>query len=219
MSIELDHLFVCTAVGAPEGDELVRFGLREGAPNEHEGQGTANRRFSFANAMIELFWVSDALEAQNERTRPTLLWQRWERWMRRETSVCPFGVIVRPANGRDAGPPFLAWEYRPVYLADPLAMHIGEAGVEEPFWVYLGFLRKAYREEKFVGHRVGIREITGLTLTTTMPMRSEASDAVIREGVLSAFVGEEPLLEIEFDSKRRGQMRDFRPALPLVFWY
>jgi hypothetical protein len=29
MRIELDHLFVCTAPGAPEAEDLVRFGLRE----------------------------------------------------------------------------------------------------------------------------------------------------------------------------------------------
>lgn len=77
MVIELDHVFICTDPGAPEAEELVRFGLREGPPNRHPGQGTANRRFGFANAMIELFWVNDAREAQSECTRRTLLWERW----------------------------------------------------------------------------------------------------------------------------------------------
>jgi hypothetical protein len=30
MTIELDHLFICTEVGAPEADQLVAFGLTEG---------------------------------------------------------------------------------------------------------------------------------------------------------------------------------------------
>jgi len=70
MRFELDHLFVCTA---PEAEKLVALGLHEGPPNRHPGQGTANRRFAFANAMIELLWVSDAHEAQSERARCTLL--------------------------------------------------------------------------------------------------------------------------------------------------
>jgi hypothetical protein len=41
--------------------------------NQHPEQGTANRRFDFANAMLELLWVSDARDAQSERTRRTLL--------------------------------------------------------------------------------------------------------------------------------------------------
>jgi hypothetical protein len=118
MQFELDHLFVCTAPGAPEAEELVRFGLHEGPANQHPGQGAANRRFAFANAMIELLWVSDATEAQRESARPTLL---WERWSRRESGTSPFGICVRPAgsehpdDSHDGEAPFPAWEYRPAY--------------------------------------------------------------------------------------------------------
>jgi hypothetical protein len=41
-------------------------------------------------------------------------------------------------------------------------MHIGDAGVEEPMWVYLSFMRRAQREQWFVEHPIGVREITGL---------------------------------------------------------
>src|ERR1035438_4241157 len=129
MSIELDHLFVCTAPGAPEAEELVRFGLLEGPPNRHTGQGTANRRFAFANAMIELLWVCDAQEAQSEGSRRTLL---WERWSERKGKASPFGICLRPVASQDSVPPFPAWEYRPSYLPDPLAIHIGDSSIEEP---------------------------------------------------------------------------------------
>ena len=102
MRIELDHLFVCTAAGAPEAEKLLQVGLREGVPNQHPGQGTANRRFDFVNAMIELVWVSDAKEAQSPRARRTLL---WERWSGRAVDASPFGICLRPAN---SGSHFLA---------------------------------------------------------------------------------------------------------------
>ena len=35
MSVELDHVFVLTSVGAPEADRLVECGLVEGPPNTH----------------------------------------------------------------------------------------------------------------------------------------------------------------------------------------
>ena len=73
MGIELDHLFVCAAPGAPEAEKLIQFGLREAPPNQHPGQGAPCRRFAFANAMIELIWVNDTNEAQNESTKRTLL--------------------------------------------------------------------------------------------------------------------------------------------------
>src|SRR5262249_12660228 len=155
--------FVCTSPGAPEADKLVQFGLHEGPPNQHPGQGTANRRFAFTNAMLELLWVKDAVEAQSQRTKPTLL---WERWSGRNDQASPFGICLRPIDPQDAGPPFPAWEYRPSYLPDPLFLCIGEAEVEEPMWVYLSFMTRTQHEKWFTEHPIGIREITGLTLTT-----------------------------------------------------
>jgi len=76
MHLELGHVFVCTAPGAPEAEEFFRLGLREASPKRHSGRGAASRRFSFANVMIELLWVSDRKEVQNESTRRTVLWER-----------------------------------------------------------------------------------------------------------------------------------------------
>ncbi len=215
MAFELDHLFVCTSRGAPEGDELVRFGLREGSPNVHAGQGTACRRFPFLNAMIELLWVEDEGEARSETTRRTML---WERWLQRNGGSCPFGVCVRPSsddNGEAA--PFPGWAYKPTYLPKPLAMQIGDAGLEEPMWVYLGFMRAAGREKHFAGHPAGVREISGLTLTAPARLSSATAQAMIADGVLTAKSGEGYLIEIEFDGGRSGRIKDFRPGLPIVF--
>jgi Glyoxalase-like domain len=214
MNIELDHVFLCASQGAPEADELVRFGLHEGPPHMHPGQGTSCRRFSFTNAMIELLWVSDPQEAQSEATRRTLL---WDRWSARQTTACPFGICLRPVDPQHEELPFPAWEYKPTYLPDPLVMHIAESAFEEPMWVHLGFLRRADREEHFTEHPAGIREITGLHLTTSVPLRSAASQRIVASKILSTRTGPKPLLEIEFDGKRRNQVVDFRPHLPIVF--
>jgi hypothetical protein len=214
MNIELDHVFVCASPGAPEAEEFVRFGLREGPPNEHPGQGTSCRRFSFANAMIEVLWVSDPREAQSQATRRPLLGVRWSAG---HGTASPFGVCVRPVDPQNTELPFPAWEYRPAYLPDPLVMHIAEGGVEEPMWVYLNFLRRADREQRFTEHPAGIREITGLRLTTSVPLRSTASQNMLESKILSSCEGATSLLEIEFDNKGRNQVQDFRPHLPIVF--
>jgi hypothetical protein len=73
VTVELDYVFVCTALDAPEADLLVAFGLAEGTPNRHPGQGTANRRFYFRNAMLELVWVRDEREARSPLVAPTRL--------------------------------------------------------------------------------------------------------------------------------------------------
>jgi hypothetical protein len=77
MAVTLDHVFVCTAVGAPEAEALTAAGLTEGAGNVHPGQGTACRRFFFHNAFLGLFWVHDEAEARSPETAPTRLWERW----------------------------------------------------------------------------------------------------------------------------------------------
>jgi hypothetical protein len=216
MQIELDHLFVCTSRGAPEGESLVQFGLQEGTPNQHPGQGTANRRFPLLNAMIELFWVDDPGEAQSQITRPTKL---WERWSERDRGSCPFGICVRPVEGAQDKAPFPAWAYRPSYLSTPLAFHIGEAGLDEPMWIYMGFMQRSWREKHFLENPIGIREITGLTLTTPVPLRSIAAQTIIDNGVISTKTGPAYLLEIEFDGGRGRQVKDFRPDLPLLFHF
>jgi hypothetical protein len=214
MGTELDHLFVCTAPGAPEAERLFQLGFHEGPPNQHPGQSTACPRFSFANAMIELFWISDEREVRSESTKRTLL---WERWSSRERNASPFGICLRPSDPQDTGPPFPAWEYRPEYLSDPLLMYIGEVGIEEPMWVYLSFMRRAQREQWFTEHPIGAREITGLTLASPVPLRSTVAQRIVESGVLSARTGTTSLLEIEFDGKRRNAHVDFRPHLPFIF--
>ena len=96
-------------------------------------------------------------------------------------------------------------------------MHIGDVGIEEPMWVYLSFMRRAQREQWFIEHPIGIREVTGLTLTSPVPLRSPVAQRIVESGVLSARMGASCLLEIEFDCNRRKEHVDFRPHLPVVF--
>ena len=69
-------MFVCIAVGTPEADRLVAFGLNEVTRKSHPGQGIANRRFFFYNAMLELLWVHDEHETRSPLVAPTRLWDR-----------------------------------------------------------------------------------------------------------------------------------------------
>jgi len=104
-----------------------------------------------------------------------------------------------------------------VFVGSTLYIYIGEVGIEEPMWVYLNFMRRAQREQWFIEHPVGVREITGLTLTSPMPLRSLVAQRTVEGGVLSVRTGATSLLEIEFDNKRRNEHVDFRPHLPFIF--
>jgi hypothetical protein len=219
MAVELDHLFLCVSVGAPEADRLSLLGLTEGPSNRHPGQGTACRRFFFANAYLELLWVEDPAEVQGEVARPLRL---WERWSGRAEGTCPFGIVFRP--GQQGGSlPFPAWEYRPLYLPPSLVLHVGvnAACVEEPLLVYLPAARRpdSLPAERLpaLEHRAGIRELTALRITSPQgETRSAAMQAAEQTGVVAFRAGPAYLAELGFDGERQGQRADLRPALPLV---
>jgi hypothetical protein len=219
-SFEFDHLFIWTDVGAPEAERLAAFGLAEGAPNTHPGQGTACRRFFFRNAYLELLWVRETSEAQDERLGPTRLWPRWAG---RRTGASPFGLGLRPARPGAGGVPFPAWEYRPAYLPPPLAIHVGrDVPLSEPFWFYLGLARRSddpgRPTRQPLEHATGFGEITGVRIAGPgLGKPSEAGRGVARLAAVALAEAPEHLAEVTFDGGGAGRVEDFRPDLPLLF--
>jgi len=219
-SVEVDHIFVSCAVGAPEGDRLIELGLIEGSPNRHPGQGTANRRFFFANAMLELIWVHDPAEAQSD-AQPARRLHLWERWSGRNGSACPFGVCLRPTAGTSDVAPFPAWEYRPSYAPTGMPIAINSTVDSEPLVFYIPIHRRmdtapADRREPYE-HALPIRELTSARIFAPgAATASPAMLATLQTGGFSFEPAARPLLELGFDSKRQGGRADLRPALPLV---
>jgi hypothetical protein len=186
----------------------------EGSANTHPGQGTACRRFFFANAYLELFWVRDAEEAQSELAAPTRL---WDRWSQRGQAASPFAIVLRPGDG-DAGvaPPFPSTSYRPDYM--PLGATIEMARgthLGEPEIFFLGFQRDRARQGlEPIDHGPPLRHLKRVTVTTPAPP-SEPAKAIAGTGLFELRQGDAHLMELGFDDARRGQA-DLRPGLPLV---
>jgi hypothetical protein len=218
--VEVDHVFVSASVGAPEAQRLIDLGLIEGSRNRHPGQGTANRRFFFANAMLELIWVEDEAEARSE-AEPARRLHLWERWSGRGGAACPFGVCLRPSEGHSDVAPFPAWEYRPAY--SPVGMPVANNSIidAEPLVFYIPVHRRmdsapADQQQPFV-HRLPIRELTALRIFAPgAATPSAAMLAALESGAFSFEPAAHPLLELGFDGERRGQRVDLRPTLPLV---
>ena len=219
MSFELDHVFVCTNLDAPEATELVSHGLTEGPSGAHPGQGTANRCFLFQNAYLELIWVHCREEACSPLTEKTRL---FERWHRRANESCPFGICLRPARTSvGSGLPFAAWDYLPRYLAKSSPIHIATNSdqLAEPM---LFFIESASRPDSWprqppLHHRLGVREITRLSWTrpTNNPLSPELQ-AVVNLGRLNVALGQGHTLEICFDNEAIGQSMGLLPHLPVI---
>jgi hypothetical protein len=221
MTFELDHLFICTAVGAPEANSVSGFGLTEGERNIHPGQGTANRRFFFRNGMLELLWLSDEREARGTQIMPTRL---YERCKYRETGASPFGLCLRPSDQTGGECPFEYWEYRPPYLSAKMSLYVASNShmIAEPllFYVPVRMRPDEYPEDRRqpLEHKAGFEEITSIRVSITKTgAYSTALRKVDKAGWLSVISGEEHLMNIGFDGEKQGKQFDFRPELPLIF--
>ena len=210
--MELDHIFLRARPLAPEADLLRACGFTEGSGNRHPGQGTANRRFFFANAFVELLWIDDDADIRNDATRPTKL---HERLGGAAGAASPFGVCFRP--GAAAGPaPFPVWDYRPAYLPPGMAIGIGaDVPLAEPMWFFVEGGGPPRGQP--LDHGNGTRAITAVTITLPGGHGlSAAARAALGAGQVVLAGGGEHLMEIEFDRGAGGRRHDLRPALPLV---
>jgi len=218
MGDEIDHIFVMTNAGAPDADDLVRLGLTEGAPNRHEGQGTANRRFFFDNAMLELLWVENVDQARSRAVAPLRL---ADRWTGRSSSACPFGICLRPSDAETRLPPFRSFEYRPAYFPEGLVIHVARGlSLAEPLWFYIIRSRDLQASSQAqlpaTRHRLGVRRITevAVTLPSTPSPASCAASSVC--GV-KLRTGSQHRLRIAFDGGMSGRTHLFGPKLPMEF--
>jgi hypothetical protein len=78
-------------------------------------------------------------------------------------------------------------------------------------------MRRVDRQQRFNGHPIDIREITGVAPKSPRPLRSIGAQRMVESGILSTRIGVAPLLEIEFDDNRQKQIADCQPHSPLWF--
>lgn len=220
--MQLDHVFILCAVDAPEAAALSALGLKEGPPNSHPGQGTACRRFMFANAYLELLWVLDEREVRSEGAERTRL---WERWSLRNDGACPFGIVLRPSvDPRVEGPPFPTWPYCPSYLPPGLAIDVAvDTPLNEPEFFYLGFQaeRAQLTTDRALG--LGAATITNVSIGTPVQQRSMAARPAELSGILSFHASGEHVLSLTFDAAIRQDGRSTsefatRRALVMTSW-
>jgi len=200
--LQLHHVFICTAVGAPEAEALRSAGLVEGSGNTHPGQGTANRRFFFESGYLELLWVHDEREARSELTAPTKL---WERWARRDGEANPFGLCFSSAQGVDPDPPFPTWQYRPAYLPAGRCFHFADQmRLSEPEVFALSWPQdQSPPANEPKSHPAGLVAIQSVSVGLAEPASVSATLRSISDaGLVRIHRSAQPELIIEFSARK-----------------
>ena len=217
MKPALDHFVLICDPGAPQAGLLIDLGLVEGSANVHHGQGTANRRFFFENAYLELLWVTDVDESRQE---PAFRTRLWERWMRRHYGACPFGIALRPDDPVDADqpPPFPTWAYHAPYLPAQVSIGIALATpLTEPEFLYMNFATPPLAKDREpLTHPLGLREITHVRIGLPGTAQSQAAKTTAALGITSFADTQDYVAELFFDHAAKGESADLRPELPLV---
>lgn len=227
MQLELDHVFILVEPHANVADLLLELGLEEGFSRDHAGQGTTNRRFVFANGMLEFLWLRDKDEAQNGPGRGLEFARRF-----RDSNASPFGLIVNrtcdaaqdQALIKHAAPsssvsemPFEGWTYQPDYFNAPMAFHIGanSGDLHEPLCIYVPFIKPHVRKT----HPASFKTLTQITIHTPKGAGSAVLKTLDKADRLSILHSDQHLMTMTLDNHRRGERHDFRPHIPLVILY
>lgn len=211
MNMTLDHVFILVEPDARVADRLLEQGFREGSRNTHPGQGTANRRFFFANGMVEFLWVRDAHEANTGPGRNLHFSERAT-----DPTASPFGIIFVPCKD-NASPdmPFPGWHYQPDYFPLPTGFHVGANSENylEPLCFYFPFHNPGVPRPQPERNSQRITEVVISTPSIDTDGVLALASRCDRLSIQSAC---EHLMEITLEHRALGHTQDFRPAMPLI---
>lgn len=213
--MEIDHIFICIKEPEKLSKILIEFGLTEGEPNVHIGQGTANRRFFFQNFGLELLYLNNVEKLLSPLTAPTKL---YDRLTNESADTSPFGICFRPSPKAMRIEDYSTWEYFPLSFPKPFKIDVFNAPFSDPLFEYMGFLTTADKQIHLRRkHSLGVENLTSTIIHTPYDaLDSDLKQDLEKFNIINFETSDTHVLELEFDQHRQGQRNDFRPELPLI---
>ncbi len=210
MTLELDHLFILTDPGAPSAELLINIGLIEGTRNDHPGQGTANRRFFFSNAVLELLYLRDVSEAANSRASRLRFQERAN-----NTNASPFGLISKTVAGTTVEP-FPGWRYCPPYFQADQCFHVGENSdlLEEPLCICMPQSMPLPKPQRQPENPLMTLSEVRISVPITRP--SSTLQTFAKNQLISLQLNKPHGMELIFNEAREGRSKELMPELPLL---
>ena len=227
--LEVDHVMIHVAPGAPERKALERAGFKI-APerNDHEGQGSSSITVEFSNGFLELTWRDTSVSVSPGLERVAMRFQRQGEW--RTSGWSPFGIGLRRSPGAPDSLPFPTRAVRAPWMRPGASLEIVSATSDTlgpRVWVVPVSMaangvpeseserERLSKPNSFI-HANGARSITAVRVSAP---ESGLTPATALAGAYSPVVFAKSagwLVEITFDHGHQGRTRDLRPDVPLI---
>ena len=208
--MELDHFFILTEPLARQAELLSDIGLIEGTPNDHPGQGKCQQALFFLHSALELLYVRDALEADRGPARRLRFPARAS-----DSNASPFGLIFR-GNPGFTTTPFAGWYYQPDYFGPDWSFLVGDNSdvLAEPLCIYMPFDAPPQSTQPLSNEPFAT--ISEIRISVPVAKPSSVLEAVSKVKQVSFRTCTDHLLEVVFNNENDRQIRDLRPALPML---
>ncbi len=203
----------------------------------HKGQGTTGRYFHFLNGYLELIFVYDQNEFEENNKKNKDL-DFTERANFEKNNALPFSIALKVKDYDIEKIPFEKISYHQDWMdenANIYSAKNSKTNLEEPsiFVVYpeieserfetISDLKNIPDEYEFVRefykHPNGAKKITNIVITSTdLDLETETIKAINGIPNLTVKDGTEHLMELYFDNNIQEKSFDLRPELPLIIY-
>ena len=236
--LQVDHLNIWVENPMKAKEQLTKIGFTsvpDSLSSIHHGQGTSGRYFYFLNTYLELIFVYDQNELE-ENNRKNKDLDFTERANFQENGASPFSIALRVKDYDIDKIPFEKISYRQdwmekdatIYSAKNSKTHLKEPSffVVYPELEWDRFETQSELERipdeyaiwrEFYKHPNGAQKLTNVVITST-DLKTETETIKAVNGIENVTIknGTEHLMELYFDNSIQGKSFDLRPELPLI---
>ncbi len=203
----------------------------------HEGQGTTGRYFNFLNGYLELIFVNDQeeFEENNEENKQLDFIERANFDL---NEASPFSIALKVKDYKVEKIPFKKVRYHQDWMEENPSIFSAENSklyLNEPstFVVYPGIKAITFetvtalentpsedsRWKNYFRHPNGAKRITNIVITAPgVSLKTETIRAINSIEHINVKISGEHVMELYFDNQIQGKTFDLRPALPLMVY-
>lgn len=238
--LEVDHLNIWIKNPKKVKERLVDIGFTsvpDSLSQIHKGQGTAGRYFNFLNGYLELIFVYDQKELEENNSANEGL-DFTQRANFENNGASPFSIALKVNDYDPEKIPFEKLKYHQdwmdensnIYAAKNSKTHLKEPSIfvvypeiESDSFENFSDLEKIPEEyalwREFYKHPNGAKKITSIRITSTdLDLTTETIKAVNGIENLTVKNGSGHLMELYFDNSVQEKSYDLRPELPLIVY-